>query len=46
MMFYQCQMGVNTMEDVADKMNIRELVEYERYCIGLRTMGCLSKLLL
>lgn len=33
MMFYQCQMGVNTMEDVADKMNIRELVEYERYCM-------------
>ena len=31
-MFYQCRMGENTMEDVMDKVNIRELIEFERYC--------------
>lgn len=32
MMFYECPMGENTIEDVVDKANIRELVEFERYC--------------
>lgn len=32
MMFYQCKMGENTLEDVIDKVNIRELIEFERYC--------------
>ena len=31
-MFYQCKMGQNTLEDVVDKFNIRELIEFERYC--------------
>lgn len=31
-MFYQCQMGQNSLEDVVDKANIRELIEFERYC--------------
>lgn len=31
-MFYQCKMGQNTMEDALDKVNIRELIEFERYC--------------
>ena len=32
-MFYQCPMGTNSFEDVVDKVNIRELVEFERYCM-------------
>lgn len=32
-MFYQCLMGRNNTEDVMDKMNIRELIEFERYCM-------------
>lgn len=31
-MFYQAKMGQNTLEDMLDKANIRELVEFERYC--------------
>lgn len=31
-MFYECPMGENTPEDVTDKFNLRELVEFERYC--------------
>ena len=31
-MFYQCPMGQNSFEDVRDKANIRELIEFERYC--------------
>lgn len=31
-MFYQCEMGKNSLEDVVDKFNIRELIEFERYC--------------
>ena len=31
-MFYECPMGKNTPEDVTDKFNLRELVEFERYC--------------
>ncbi len=31
-MFYQCPMGQNSLEDVQDKANIRELIEFERYC--------------
>ena len=27
-MFYQCKMGQNTLEDVVDKFNIRELIEF------------------
>lgn len=32
-MFYQCPMGVSSFEDMVCKANIRELVEYERYCM-------------
>ena len=32
MMFYECPMGANTPEDIVDKVNIREIVEYDRYC--------------
>lgn len=32
MMFYECPMGNNTPEDMLDKFNIREIVEYDRYC--------------
>lgn len=32
MMFYECPMGTNTPEDIVDKFNIREIVEYDRYC--------------
>lgn len=32
MMFYECPMGENSVEDVVDKINIREIVEYDRYC--------------
>lgn len=32
-MFFQCSMGQNTLKDVIDKMNIRELIEFERYCM-------------
>lgn len=28
-MFYECPMGENTPEDVTDKFNLRELVEFE-----------------
>lgn len=35
-MFYQCPMGQNTLEDVIDKANIREVIEYERYCRDYR----------
>lgn len=35
-MFYQCKMGENTLEDVIDKVNIREVIEYERYCRDYR----------
>lgn len=31
-MFYQAKMGQNTLEEMLDKANIRELVEFERYC--------------
>lgn len=31
-MFYQCKMGQNSPEDMLDKANIRELIEFERYC--------------
>ena len=31
-MFYQCPMGQNSFEDVRDKANNRELIEFERYC--------------
>ncbi len=31
-MFYQYPMGKNTIQDVEDKANIRELIEFERYC--------------
>lgn len=31
-MFYQAKMGQNTMEEMLDKANIRELIEFERYC--------------
>ena len=31
-MFYQYPMGKNTIQDVEDKQNIRELIEFERYC--------------
>ena len=31
-MIFDCKMGQNTPEDLLDKENIRELVEYERYC--------------
>ena len=31
-MIFDCKMGRNTLEELQDKENIRELVEYERYC--------------
>lgn len=31
-MFYQAKMGRNTLEEMLDKANIRELIEFERYC--------------
>lgn len=31
-MFYDAKMGQNTLEDIIDKVNIRELIEFERYC--------------
>lgn len=31
-MFYQSKMGQNTLEEMLDKANIRELIEFERYC--------------
>lgn len=31
-MFYQCPMGENTPEQICDKVNIKELIEFERYC--------------
>lgn len=31
-MFYQAKMGQNSLEEALDKQNIRELVEFERYC--------------
>ena len=31
-MIFDCKMGNNTPEELRDKGNIRELVEYERYC--------------
>jgi len=31
-MFFQAKMGQNTMEEMLDKANIRELIEFERYC--------------
>lgn len=32
-MFYECPMGENTPEDVTDKFNLRELVEFERIAV-------------
>ena len=31
-MFYEAKMGQNSPEDALDKLNIRELIEFERYC--------------
>lgn len=31
-MIFDCKMGQNTLEELLDKENIRELVEWERYC--------------
>lgn len=31
-MFYEAPMGQNSPEDMLDKFNIRELIEFERYC--------------
>lgn len=31
-MIFDCKMGQNTLEELLDKENIRELVEFERYC--------------
>ena len=31
-MIFDCKMGQNTLEELLDNENIRELVEFERYC--------------
>jgi len=31
-MFFQAKMGQNSLEEMLDKANIRELIEFERYC--------------
>lgn len=46
MNFFDLPMGQNSPEQLADKANIRELVEYERYCRDYHHYDAMRKLLM